>query len=355
MNLRSFLFLFLAAIGLVLGPQLEHFIYGSPKLIADFGEQYERAAVSPDAKKVIGLKRTSSGWSVQVVDLKGANLLGPIEVADPPARAQTFDWDRSGRWAVFGGASELHIFDLTKKTVTRLDAPPLVRQVAIRANVLMSRSDEIIQLWDISSGRLILRLKEAYLIQADLSSDGKTLAIGCFEEGVKIVDVRSGKIRRHLSKGWTPAGIKFCHQGRWLSTALRAGDHQRDRARLFDVASGRQLGPDISAPNLRGMSVNTSGDRLLLRTSENAVIVEPATGREICRTALSSLFIDSLSPNGALAATNAVDSTDVTVWNGSNGKTVSTLSHPSPTTDVRFADDHLVEVVGGRYRLWQLR
>lgn len=355
MKTRALLLTILAGLGFVLGPHIETLVFGPPNLVADIGEQYERAAVGPRGHQVIGLRRTSAGWSVGVSDLKGVSLLGPIEVADPPARAQTLDWDPSGRWAVYGGASEVQVFDLQKKTVITLDAVPLVRQVAIRGHILMARCDGTVILWDLRSGQRVCEFRTAYLVQADLSADGRTLALGCFEGGIRLVDVRSGRVVRRLSDGWTPAGLKFCHQDKWLATALRASDHERDRARLFDVSSGRQLGPDISAPDLRGMSVNANGDRLLLRTSEHAVIVEPATGREIGRNPITSLFIDSLSPKGDLAATHAENSRGVTVWETATGKTVATLSHPSPLSDLRFVDNERIEVVGGRYRLWKVR
>ena len=347
------LYLWLALLGFHLGSALSGQV--PPKLELDLGQGCERASLSPDGRYLAGLLKTARGWSVTVADMHGGPGIEPVAVPDPPARAQTFSWHQSSRWVAFGCLDQVRLFDLEKRTALILPANPMVRQVLFRGDLLLGRADDRVYLWNVKTGKLTLQLHAPHLVQADLTADGKTLALGCFGEGIRLVAVPSKRVVQHLANGLTPAGLAFCKEDRWLAAALRSGRAAEDHTRLFDVPSGRQLGPSLIQNRLRGMAVSRDGGRILLRSDNLVTVWDPSTGNQLSSRTQDSTLIDAISPDGRLVATTQPGSATVTVWNADSGATLHELAHPATPTQINFATSNRLEVVGDRYRLWWIR
>lgn len=348
--------LVLALLGFHTGSVLERlFELSPPKLELDLGEGLERAARSPSGRFVAGLSRRPDGWYLEVSDLSGGPGVKPFPVPDPPARVQTLAWHESSRWVAYGCADQVRLVDCQTGKVRILNANPNLRQVLIRGQILLGRADENVYLWDVASGKQTFHLKASHLLHADLSADGKLLAIGCFGEGVRLVSVPSKRVLRTLADGLIPAGIKFCHQDRWIALALRTGKPAEDHARLYDVSSGRQLGPNMVETGLRGFAISNDGDRLLTSGGAAATVWQPSTGRKICSRAAVSSLLDVLSPDGRLAASSDSRAQTVTVWDPETGRELHRLDHPAPPRQLGWCGLDRLEVTGDRYRLWWFR
>jgi WD40 repeat protein len=354
MRKHTALYLVLALLGWHLGSALSSLTQAPPKLELDFGQACERAALSPDGRYVAGLIKTPQGWRAGVADLQDGLGIEPVPVPDPPARAHTFSWHESSRWVAFGCADQVRVFDTQKRSVVTLPANPSVRQVLFRGDLLLARADQRVYLWNVKTGKLTFQLNVAHLLHADLTADGKTLAVGSFGEGVKLVGVPSKRVLKHLAPDLTPASLAFCKDDRWLAAALRTGQPSDDHARLFDVPSGRQLGTNLAQANLRGMAVSLDGERLLLRSDNLVSLWQPATGQKISSRQLPATVLDALSPDGLLVA-SAQPRGSVIVWSAQSGETLHELPHPAAPTQVHFATTNRLEVVGDRYRLWWIR
>jgi WD40 repeat protein len=356
---RSWLYLFLAVLGLAAGPCLGRFVTSlldaPPKLELDFGNDCERAALSPDGHWVAGLLKRADGWAVGISDAHGGPGIAPIPVPDPPARVQTFAWDASSRWLAFGCADQVQLFDTRTGQVRALPASRLVRQVLIRGDVLLARADERVFLWSLKTGKLTFDFSISHLLQADLTADGRTLAVGCFQEGVRLVDVKSRRVLRQLAPGSVPAALCFVNKDRWVIAALRTGRPAEDHARLFEVGTGRQLGPDIGQPGLRGMAASKDGARLLLRSDRLVTVWQPSSGQKLCQRTLPGSLIDALSPDGKLVASAEPGKSQVEIWSAESGKLLHTVEHVARPSQLSFPSSDRLEVVGDRYRLWWIR
>ena len=261
------LYILLALLGAGIGPQLASWLSASPPtLVDDRGQNLERAALSPDGRWIAALEKTPQGWRMGVVDTTGGPPIGPFEVPDPPARVRTFAWQQSSRRVAFGCRDQVHVIDTEKRTHIQHQANPMVRQVQFRGDLLLGRADNRVYLWDADKGKQVFQMDAPHLLHADLTADGKILALGCFGEGVRLVSVPSKKVVRHLANGLTPAMLSLCHGDQWLVAALRTGRANEDHAALFEVSSGRQLGSNIVQPRLRGANVTPDGHRLVLRS-----------------------------------------------------------------------------------------
>lgn len=346
----------LAFLGFQAGSALDRlFASVPPKLELDFGEGCERAALSPDGRFVAGLIRQSDGWYLGVADMLGDGDVEPFPVPDPPARAQTFAWHESSRWVAYGCADQVRLIDCSERKSHTLFANPNVRQVLFRGDRILARADESVTMWNVKTGKLTFHLKVRHLLHADLTADGKVLALGCFGEGVRLLSVPSKRVLRTLADGLVPAAISFCNDDRWVAVALRTGKAPEDHARLYDVASGRQLGPNMGQPRLRGMAVSRDGQRLLTCGEASSTVWQPSTGQKICTRNGTSSLVEALSPDGRLAAASDSRAKVVTVWDAQSGQELHRLDHPAPPRQINWSSSNRLEVTGERYRLWWIR
>jgi WD40 repeat protein len=121
------------------------------------------------------------------------------------------------------------------------------------------------QVWNIGSRSLVAAVKggaegDAYSVA--LSPDGRLLAIGGYPKVVRIWDVTTGKLVHALRTGGGDA-LEFSPDGRILAVSGGRG------ASLWDVATGIQIGPSLTAGR-RGAMLDLSSDgRFLLMTAAN--------------------------------------------------------------------------------------
>ena len=153
----------------------------------------------------------------------------------------------AGRYLATASSSNVAIVDLASGLTVR-HLPQGSRVMAMEANpagdlLAVETCDRAINLWDVTSHRLVRRLALTQECAQSLSfsPDGAYLATGaegCCSEpsGLQVWDVRSGTLTRELAKGTRIRHVVFGGDGRWLAGVAANGD-----AILFEWPSGRRL------------------------------------------------------------------------------------------------------------------
>ncbi|MFJ9588649.1 nSTAND1 domain-containing NTPase [Streptomyces acidicola] len=223
-------------------------------------------------------------------------------------------------------------------------------------------SDQAVQLWDMTTGRLRTGLPGS---DGDtgpslaFSPDGRTLATSSDTRGVELWDVATARHRRSLAGYTADAGkLAFSPDGRTLAT----GSATRG-VELWDVATGRNRSRSRSAgyhgtvfslvfgPDGRTLAVTGENGAVLLRDTiknEPQITLAGHTG-----AVLSMAF----SPDGRTLATGGEDHT-VRLWDTATGRSRSSLTgHTAPTTALAFSPDGRTLATGSKdntVRLWDV-
>jgi WD40 repeat protein/tRNA A-37 threonylcarbamoyl transferase component Bud32 len=120
------------------------------------------------------------------------------------------------------------------------------------------------QVWDVAKHSRLAEVsggEEGDALAVALSPDGRMVAFGGYGRAVRISDVRTGKLLRALDAG-NAVGLEFTRDGRTLAVFGRG-------ASLWDVATGIQVGPTLSAENRSTvMDLSSDGRRLLMTSAD---------------------------------------------------------------------------------------
>jgi WD40 repeat protein len=133
--------------------------------------------------------------------------------------------------------------------------------------VLASGSvDRTVRLWDVATGEEVRRLTSEEMVNCvAFSSDGNTLAVGCFRgNAIRLWELQTGRERARLAgpSGGTSA-LRFSRDGKVLAAA------GYDGARLFEVATGKERDHFVEGHLGRVYCVALSPDGRRLATGSN--------------------------------------------------------------------------------------
>jgi WD40 repeat protein len=229
------------------------------------------------------------------------------------------------------------------------------------AKTLASASeDRTVRLWDILTGRERASLPDSTLGEGmtnqsvAISPDGKTFA-SVSGEGVKLLDLQSGKERRRLKGSWNM--VSFSFGGKTL--ALVRGD----RATLWDVASG-ELKTTIEVDDIDCVAFSPDDRTLALGVelpNEEAVKLYEAGSGQL-KTALESgtqhVMALAFSPDGkTLAVGRYLEG--LKLCDAATGKEQAVLSEDDSqyACSVAFSPDGKVLASGsmdGMVKLWDI-
>jgi WD40 repeat protein len=118
------------------------------------------------------------------------------------------------------------------------------------------------QVWDVAKRSRIAEVSggdEGDALAVALTPDGRVVAVSGFGRAVRLWDVRTGKLLHALDAGGAGA-LEFSRDGRILAVS-------GDAASLWDVATGIQIGPTLTAGSRTAMMDLSSDGRRLLMTS----------------------------------------------------------------------------------------
>jgi WD40 repeat protein len=267
-------------------------------------------AFSPDG---LTLAAGTSSGTVTVWDVASRSLRrGPLQVAPADAdvgvtfsadgsvlATSAFDgvklWDAATGAAIgsvgYGPSAGGVAFSPTAPLIA------LVREGGFRSDA----RDEIADIWDVTRRSLLRTMHvgpgdQRYLVgqAVDFSPDGRTLATGGIGANVHLWDVRTGKLVRELEQN--VGGVLTLDFSRDGSILAMSGEGE-PFASLWDVATGTQIGPRLTA-GIDSAMVDVSPDgRYMLQThgsGEGAVWdIDPESwARRACALANRSLTRD---------------------------------------------------------------
>lgn len=356
MRLRIQLVTILALLGYFIGgalPGLE-FLSTSEKLF-EVGERFAAAATSPDQSKVIGYCVSDGKWTVEALDSRGRSLADPVPIGAPTGVVERLAWSQDGQQFAAAAGESVLLYDFSKKKLERriLKAAWQVREVAFRGDYLLARCNDNLYIWHRSDWKLAIHLKISHLITADLSQNGKTLLLGVFQDGFRVIDIPSRKVKRHINKGMTPSFLSFCDQDRKVMSAYKVRGSS-DFAILHSLASGEPSSKALAHDRLEYCAVSEDGSRVLTRAGSMRRVWNTNASEMLCEVAIENGHLDSLSQDGKLVATSQLRKNTVQVWSTDDGRVKATLGHRAPVTWLEFCDEQVVELVGATCALWRI-
>jgi len=189
------------------------------------------------------------------------------------------------------------------------------------------------------------------------SPDGKILASGHENGGVKFWDIATGNVTRTIdSHSLGLVKMAFSPDGRLLATGS-----EDSQIRLFDTASGKML-RWMSGHSSEVLDLAFSGDgsRLASASFDKTVkIWDVASGRELrsIEGHAGPVNAVALSRDGKSVA-SGIDDSRITIWEADSGKELRTLEEqPGEVTSLAFSADGTRLVSGSREGfvcLWDL-
>jgi hypothetical protein len=240
----------------------------------------EAMEFSPDSKRLAYFLRTDT--RVAVVDLasKQVRYLPPTGAENqehirfaPDGRRFALLIRRSGKWAV-------EVYDATTGQVQRsFPQPTTVSHLAWNPDgrtLAICCNDQVIRLWDLASGRLLWSQPHPTTVSHLVwHPDGRTVATCCDDLHIRLWDLASGRLLRVL-EGHNDVGIQcaFTHTGDWL-----VSNDWDNTLRIWELSSGRQLLRYSAGGGLRV----SSEDRVVaarIRDSTSTQLLRLHAGRE---------------------------------------------------------------------------
>lgn len=223
---------------------------------------------------------------------------------------------------------------------------------------LVSGADDNTEVvWDVRSGRPLLRLKEheKRVWTVAYSPDGSHIATGSDDNSVKIWDASSGVCMHSLALDEIVDKVIFSPDGSRIAVQLK------HKAAICDVQPGAQIAT-LQHEGCRNMylSLSSHGDRIVTATSDGqAKVWSTITGEELLKLDHRSLGVASVafSPDGTEVATAAADGT-AAVCDSWKGQQRRVYQMPTAMSSVAYSPKGNYIAMGddsGRVRVCNVR
>ncbi|MHB1424005.1 MAG: WD40 repeat domain-containing protein [Gemmataceae bacterium] len=223
-----------------------------------------------------------------------------------------------------------------------------------------------VRLWDIASGKLTGELAGLGIVQSlEFAPDGKTIAVGCVDQTLRLWDRNSGKEIHRFKGGQERWGqVVFSPDGKILASSST----KRRKAHLWDAATGQELRVLEDDPGeMAELAFSADGKILATVAAGNKLgdktirLWDAATGkivREIQGQSGTSAL--TFSPDGKYLASgdmmNRGESRPIHLWDVNTGRELRHLSgHGSGVKALAFSADSKLLISGGGdnvLRIW---
>ena len=166
------------------------------------------------------------------------------------------------------------------------------------------------------------------------SPDSQRLATASKDNTARVWDVASGRELIRLTHEDPVQSVAFSPDGQRLATA------SKNTARVWDAASGRELTRLPHEGDVWNLTFSPDGQRLATSSADNTARVwEVTSGRELARLPhADAAWSVALSLDGQRLATASFDNT-VRVWDAASGRELTRLPHESWVKSVAFSPD----------------
>jgi WD40 repeat protein len=238
---------------------------------------------------------------------------------------------------------------------------------ALHGQMLASASDEMVKLWNLSSGLCedSLHGHQDFISSLTFAPDGNTLASGSEDMTVKIWDVRTGKCTRTF-QGYTNAIHSVAWGGNGSEQILASGGDEKT-VKLWNVAT-RECVTSFSGHAKRVRSVTVSPDATALASGSDDKTVrlwDIRSGECLHVLTGHSLWVLSVlfSPDGCVLASGS-DDASVRLWDTRTGQCRHVLQgHDDLVSGLAFSPDSRLlvtsnegQTAGGQsVRFWDVR
>ena len=199
-------------------------------------------------------------------------------------------------------------------------------------------SDGKARIWDAHSGALLHTLEHRGRVNAvQYSHDGQRLVTASDDKSATIWDVASGRALHVLAHAGAVQVAVFSPDDARVATADTAS------VRLWDAATGQEIGPPLRAVEfpVKSLSFSPDGTRLLTGVPGPARIWDAVTHKQIGETIHPGERVNSVAfrPDGRQIVT-ASSATTVGIWDGMSGAPLKTLSgHAGAVNAASFSAD----------------
>jgi WD40 repeat protein len=202
---------------------------------------------------------------------------------------------------------------------------------------LESEGPGTVQVWDMASGRQLMRLvgHEGPVTAVAISRDDRLIATASKDKTIRVWDATRGLPLTRMVHEQAVMAVAFSPDGKAIATA--SDDHT---ARIWDVASGKQLARLIHEGPVNAVAFSPDGKVIATASSDKTVRVwDAATGSLRSRLMHEGpVHAVVFSPDGKAIAT-ASHNRMAGVWDVATGKLLARLAHEGPVYAVAFSPD----------------
>jgi WD40 repeat protein len=350
---RYTLYLVLSVLGLIVGQHLHNVVSSrTPEVLLQVGEDLIAGQMSPDGRYLAGVGGKDGSWFVQIWDDRGRVVMKRTPLVQPLGRHHGFDWSPDSADFAISAGDQVWVFQAKDGSKQVLPASSQVRTVEYDGPFLMARAKTATFVWKNKKAKPYWRLDQGYLLHSTVNGETGRLVTACFEDGVRVFDLKRKRQLFHFQPGLTSAGLEFDARGLRLASGFRnRGNRQLDHTLVYNLESGSPMEPTLVTPRLFGYRLSANGKKLVSRQHAGAFVWNVDNGQNVAHREGQSTLIDALSRDGKWVA-SALGGGRVSLWS-TEGKTEHQLHSDQPATDVRFAGPGRLLTFGGQATLWK--
>lgn len=258
---------------------------------------------------------TKSFATLEIADLQSGSL-GTVATREEGA-ASSVVLSPDGRMVAFQtDASSVHLVDTAIwKTKYALD----------------EASDTSVS--NTSDRRFLLSVKS--IMALAFSADGKTVAGEIEQGGIKLWDVRTGEMKKHLAEHDDTGSMAVLSSD---GTTLAEVDGENERLRLWNIPMGEEKATPDNHSSVSAIALSPDGQKLATAYPSSIILLNTVTGEVIQRLDSQRTRIDCLTfaADGQTLAV-ASDEGKIQTWDLASGRITRTIDGGSKITTLRFA------------------